>query len=115
MTIEDYPDGRIKIERASGTKVLRLRNLTGIPGYKSSNNLVYTPHVSDYLVNINEGLKDITVSCNLVNREYNIEPDGKRSTIITTLPIDGTQPLLGTVTKYTDIESQVRADVGKYN
>jgi hypothetical protein len=45
-----------------------------------------------------------------VNREHNIGPDGNRSTIITSLPIDGTKPLFGTVTKYNDIECQVRVD-----
>jgi hypothetical protein len=60
-------------------------------------------------------LRYITVSCNLVNREHNIGPDGNRSVIITSLPIDGTKPLFGTVTKYNDIESQVRLDAGRYN
>jgi hypothetical protein len=49
-----------------------------------------------------------------MHREYNIGPDGKRSTVITTLPINLTQPLLGTITKYTDIESEIRLDSGKY-
>ena len=48
---------------------------------------------------IHDGLRYITVSCDLVNREHNIGPDGKRSIIITSLPIDGTKPLFGTVTK----------------
>lgn len=96
-------------------KTVGLRNLTGILGYRSSNGPVYIPHVSDRPVNIHEVLRYITVSCNLVNREYNIGPDGERSTVITSLPIDETKPLFGTVTKYTDIESQVRVDAGKYN
>jgi hypothetical protein len=50
-----------------------------------------------------------------VNREHNIGPDGNRSVIITSLPIDGTKPLFGTVTKYNDIESQVRVDAGRYS
>ena len=92
-----------------------LRNLTGILGYRSSNGPTYTPHISDRPVDIHNGLRYITVSCNLVNREHNIGPDGNRSVIITSLPIDGTKPLFGTVTKYNDIESQVRVDAGRYN
>jgi hypothetical protein len=53
------------------------------------------------------------VSCDLVNREHNI---GNLSTIITSLPVYGAKPLFGTVTKYNDIESQVRVDTaGRYN
>ena len=50
-----------------------------------------------------------------MKREHNIGPDGNRSVIITSLPNDGTKPLLGTVTKYNDIESQVQVDAGRYN
>jgi hypothetical protein len=53
------------------------------------------------------------VSCDLVIREHNI---GNLSTIITSLPVYGAKPLFGTVTKYNDIESQVRVDAaGRYN
>jgi hypothetical protein len=115
LTFKEYPDGRVKIDLDSGTKTVGLRNLTGILGYRSSNGSTYTPHISDRPVDIHNGLRYITVSCNLVNREHNIGPDGNRSVIITSLPIDGTKPLFGTVTKYNDIESQVRVDAGRYN
>jgi hypothetical protein len=115
LTFKEYPDGRVKIDLESGTKTVGLRNLTGILGYRSSNGSTYTPHISDSPVDIHNGLRYITVSCNLVNREDNIEPDGNRSVIIISLPIDGTKPLFGTVTKYNDIERQVRVDAGRYN
>jgi hypothetical protein len=115
LTFKEYPDGRVKIDLDSGTKTVGLRNLTGILGYRSSNGSTYTPHISDSPVDIHNGLRYITVSCNLVNREDNIEPDGNRSVIIISLPIDGTKPLFGTVTKYNDIERQVRVDAGRYN
>ena len=54
------------------------------------------------------------VSCSAVYRLHNIDPEGERSTVITTLPIDITQPLFGTMTRYSEIESSVRLDVGRY-
>jgi hypothetical protein len=115
LTFKEYPDGRLKIDLDSWTKTMGLRNLTGILGYRSSNGPTYTPHISDRPVDIHDGLRYIMVSCNIVNREHNIGPDGNRSVIITSLPIDGTKPLFETVTKYNDIESQVRVDAGRYN
>jgi hypothetical protein len=90
LTLMEYPDGRIRIDFAKGTNSAGLRNLTNILGYRSSNGPTYTPHISDRPVDIHEGLRYRTVSCNLVNREHNIGPYGNRSTVITSLPIDGT-------------------------
>jgi hypothetical protein len=115
LTFKEYPDGRVKIDLYSGTKTVGLRNLTEILGYRSSNGPTYTPHISDRPVDIHDGLRYITVSCDLVNREHNIGRDGNRSNIITSLPNDGNKPLFGTVTKYNDIESQVRVNAGRYN
>jgi hypothetical protein len=115
LTFKEYPDGWVKIDLDSGTKTVGLRNLTGILGYRSSNGPTYTPHISDRPVDIHDGLRYITVGYDLVNREHSIGPDVNRSTIFTSLPIDGTKPLFGTVTKYNDIESQVRVDAGRYN
>jgi hypothetical protein len=115
LTLKEYPDGRIRIDFANGTNSAGLRNLTSILGYRSSSGPTYTPHISDRPVDIHEGLRYLTVSCNLVNREHNIGPYGNRSTVITSLPIDGTRPLFGTTTKYNDIESQVRVDAGRYS
>ena len=103
LTLKEYPDGRIRIDFAKGTSSAGLRNLTSILGYRSSNGPTYTPHISDRPVDIHEGLRYLTVSCNFLNREHNIGPYGNRSTVITSLPIDGTRPLFGTTTKYNDI------------
>jgi hypothetical protein len=94
LTLEEYPDGRIRIDIAKGTNSAGLRNLTSILGYRSSNGPTYTPHISDRPVDIHKGLRYLTVSCNLVNREHNIGPYGNTygSTVITSLPIDGTGP-----------------------
>jgi hypothetical protein len=103
LTLKEYPDGRIRIDFAKGTNSAGLRNLTSILGYRSSNGPTYTPHISDHPVDIHEGLRYLTVSCNLVNREHNIGPSGNRSTAITYLPIDGTRPLFGTTYKFPEL------------
>ncbi|CAB3977329.1 Hypothetical predicted protein [Paramuricea clavata] len=74
-----------------------------------------TTHKSDRPVDIHEGLRYVSVGCNLTNRSQNIDFSGCPSNIITSLPIDGTKPLFGTTTKYNDIESEVYTDAGIYN
>ena len=81
LTFKEYPYGRIRIDFAKGTSSAGLQNLTSILGYRSSNGPTYTPHISDRPVDIHEGLRYLTVSCNLVNCEHNIGPYGNRSTI----------------------------------
>ena len=93
LTLEEYPDGRIRIDFAKGTKTVGLRNLTGILGYRSSP--TYTPHISDRPVDIHEGLRYLTVSCNLVNREHNIGPYGNRSTVSHPFRLMEQDPSLG--------------------
>ncbi|CAB4004638.1 Hypothetical predicted protein [Paramuricea clavata] len=72
-------------------------------------------HPGQHPVDIHEGLRYVTIGCNLVNRSQNIDPDGYPSNIVSSLPIDGTKPLFGTTTKYNDIESEVQADAGIYH
>jgi hypothetical protein len=116
LVFTEYHDGRIRIDLAKGTSSINLRNLAGILGYQqSSDSHTYTPHTSESPVDIHEGLRYLTVSCDLVNQTYNVGPDGERSKVITSLPIDGSGPLLGTTTRYSDIESRVPLDIGRYN
>ncbi len=63
-------------------------------------------------VEINHGLQYITISCNLVSSDNNIDSEGRRSTVISSLPITTTKSLKGTVCHYTDIESRVSIDKG---
>ncbi|CAB4026873.1 Hypothetical predicted protein, partial [Paramuricea clavata] len=111
LSVEEFPDGRIKIEFTKGIKSLKLWKLNGLLGYTTFS----TTHQSDRSVDIHEGLRYVTVGCNLANRSRNIDPMGFPSNIITSLPIAGTKPLFGTTTKYNDIESEVGADAGIYN
>ncbi|CAB4008216.1 Hypothetical predicted protein [Paramuricea clavata] len=112
LSVEEYPDGRIKIGYTKGIKFLNLWKLSDLLGYTTT---FSTTHPSDRSVDIHEGLRFLTVGCNLANRSRNIDFNGFPSNIITSLPIDGTKPLFGTTTKYNDIESEVTADAGIYN
>ncbi|CAB4016849.1 Hypothetical predicted protein [Paramuricea clavata] len=112
LVVEDFPDGRIQIGFAKKVKSFnpwKLNNLLGFTDAFSST------HPSQRPVDIHEGLRYVTVGCNLVDRSQNIGPDGFPSNIISSLPIDGTKPLFGTTTKYNDIESEVFADAGIYH
>ena len=66
-------------------------------------------------VNINNGLKYIDVKCSLVDRQNNIDTDGKRSDVILSLPITSTNILKGSVQHYFDIESKIPINKGVYN
>ncbi|CAB3991951.1 Hypothetical predicted protein [Paramuricea clavata] len=112
LTVEDFPDGRTKIGFTKNIKSLNLWRLGDLLGYTTT---FSTKHKSDRSVDIYEGLRYITVGCNLANRSQNIDSSGFPSNIITSLPIDGTKPLFGTTTKYNDIESEVYADAGIYH
>ena len=66
-------------------------------------------------VEINRGLRHISVSCNLVSSDNNINCKGGRSTVISSLPITTTQSLKNTISHYTNIESRVPIDKGSYS
>ncbi|CAB4013372.1 Hypothetical predicted protein [Paramuricea clavata] len=112
LSVEEFPDGRIKIGFTKGIKSLNLWKLSDLLGYTTT---FSTTHQSDRPVDIHEGLRYVTVGCNLANRSQNIDPMGFFSNVITSLPIDGTKPLFGTTTKYNDIEREVGVDAGIYN
>ncbi len=79
--------------------------------HMETNNILTSPNKVD----INRGLRYITISCDLVNSDTNIDSVGRRSTVISSLPITTTQSLKGTVSHYTDIESRVPIDKGSYD
>ena len=60
-------------------------------------------------------MKYIDVKCSLVDRQNNIDTDGKRSDVILSLPITSTNTLKGSVQHYFDIESKIPINKGVYN
>ncbi|CAB4030360.1 Hypothetical predicted protein, partial [Paramuricea clavata] len=102
LVVEDFPDGRIQIKFGKSVKSFNPWKLGHLLGYTTFSEL----HPGQHPVDIHEGLRYVTIGCNLANRSQNINPDGYPSSIISSLPIDGTKPLFGTTTKYNDIESE---------
>ena len=53
---------------------------------------------------INRGLRYVEVSCDIVDSSRVIDPHGKRSSMIYTLPVTTNASLKGSVVHYKDIE-----------
>ena len=88
--------------------VINLKNFGSILGFNKDQVIrVNTKTKSGGPININNGLEYIEVSCNLVKMSDNINTNGKRSDIMSTLSITTTQTLKGSVQHYFDIESRV--------
>ena len=62
---------------------------------------------SDNVVNINNNLKYVNISCNMINKSKNFV-DGKRSNVFIQIPIESEQTLKGSVSK---IYSSVHASL----
>ena len=62
---------------------------------------------SGKIVNINNGLKYIEVKCSSVDKQKSIDANGKRSDVISVLPITTNQSLKGSAQHYFDIETKI--------
>ena len=58
-------------------------------------------------VNINHGLKYVKVMVDIAEKNSVFDENGKRSSIITTLPVERQQSLFSTRTVYNDINAKV--------
>ena len=66
-------------------------------------------------VNINRGFKYISISCNIVDSSQNLDTQGGKSNILTSLAIPTSQSLFGSTQHFSDIESKVMVDKGVIN
>ena len=66
-------------------------------------------------VDINLGLRYITVSCACVDSDRNFDTTGKRSKVIATIPVTSEQSLNSSVTFYDSIHSVVSVLNGDHN
>ena len=66
-------------------------------------------------VNINMGLKYVTIGCNCVNALKNLNTNGVRSNTIATFPITTEQLLNETVTFYKDVNFEVPITNGTHD
>ena len=66
-------------------------------------------------VDVNLGLRYVTVSCNCVDTDRNFDSNGRRSKVIATIPVTSEQSLNSSVTFYDNIHSEVSVLNGDHN
>ena len=66
-------------------------------------------------VDVNLGLRYVTVSCNCVDTDRNFNSDRRRSKVIATVPVTSEQSLNSSVTFYDNIHSEVSVLNGDHN
>ena len=66
-------------------------------------------------VDVNLGLRYVTVECSSVDTDRNFDRHGKRSKVIATLPVTSEQSLNSSVTHYRDLTSEVAVVNGDHN
>ena len=99
-------DNSCKIFSKSGN--VNLKNLAPLLGFPA--NTVVQANAwknSPSNVDVNLGLRYVTVECNCVDTDKNFNSAGKGSKVITTVPVTSEQSLNSTVTFYEDIYSEV--------
>ena len=95
---------------------INLKKLGPILGFNKNQVInANTKTTSGKEVDINNGLEYIEITCSLVDMSENINSNGKKSDVISTLPITSTQTLNGSVQHYFDFESRVQIDKGVIN
>ena len=109
--IEKAPTGKCTISVDNTTKFEELEPLLGL---KSNIELTATTTPSD-MVNINRGLRRISVECDIVDRCNNIGIDGQPSKVITSIPIPADKTLKGTLSHHNDINSTVKVNRGTFH
>ena len=67
------------------------------------------------MVDINHGLHYTSICCDAVDKSKNFNDEGKRSCIITSVPITTNQTLKGTVSHFKNTDSRASINKGQYN
>jgi hypothetical protein len=62
LTVKEYPDGRIKIDKGTGTKTVDIRNLNRLLGDTDDDATGYTAHDSHLPVDIHNEMRYIYVT-----------------------------------------------------
>ena len=125
MMAERLAENDVKLERNrydntckifSKSSNLNLKNLgpmLGFPKNKIIQANAWTTSPSN--VDVNLGLRYVTVECNTVDTDKNFDRYGKRSKVIVTLPVITEQSLNSSVTHYRDFTSKVAVVNGDHN
>ena len=70
---------------------------------------------SPSVVDVNLGLRYVTVECNHADSEKNYNPNGKRSKVVATFPVTTEQSLNNSVTHYGDLQFEAPIVNGDHN
>ena len=100
----------------SETQNLNLKKFGELLGFPE-NEIVNsgTWKTSPSVVDVNKGLRYVSINCNIVNTAGNIDTDGHWSYALASLPIPSDQLLNSTVTQFKGIDSSVRITNGQFN
>ena len=66
-------------------------------------------------VNVNSGLRLITIGCDIVNPTKNFNPGGKRSKTIATFPITTEEPIFNYISFYKNVDFEAPVINGIHN
>ena len=125
MLAEKLEENDIKLERNRYDNMckifpkndnLNLKNLglmLGFPKSTTVNANAWTTSPSN--VDVNLGLRYVTVECNQTDTDKNFNYQGKHSKVIATLPITTEQSLNSSATHYKDFASEVAVNNGDHN
>ena len=103
-------DNTCKIRSAKQLNLLNFGPLLGFPVNKVVQPNTWTNSPSN--VDVNLGLRYITVECNCVDTDRNFDATGRRTKVIATVPV---QSLNSSITFYDTIKSEVSVFNGDHN
>ena len=98
---------------AKQLNLLNFGSLLGFPVNKIIQPNTWTNSPSN--VNVNLGLRYVTIGCNCVDPDRNFDSNGRRSKVIATVPVTSEQSLNSSVTFYDNIRSEVSVLNGDHN
>ena len=106
-------DNTCKIHSPSQINLLNVGYFLGFPVNTITQANTWTNSPSN--VDVNLGLRYVTVGCNCVDTDRNFDSNGKRSKVIATIPVTSEQSLNESVTFYNNIHSSVSILNGDHN
>ena len=106
-------DNTCEIRSPSQLNLLNFGPLLAFPVNKVIQPNTWTNSPSN--VDVNLGLRYVTIGCNCVDIDRNFDSNGKRSKVIATIPVTSEQSLNSSVTFYNNIHSEVSVLNGDHN
>ena len=124
MFSERLGESNIQLERSRYNNTCKIRSpkqlnllnfgpLLGFPVNKVRQPNTWTNSPSN--VDVNIGLRYVTVECNCVDTNKNFDWNGRRSKVIATVPVTSEQSLNSSITFYDTIRSEVSVLNGDHN